>query len=101
MVLNPGDRAVLIGEEGNGKSTLLKWICDPRLVEPYAEAAGQMLAQLAAEPAVRGGEFVLRPDERAAARIRALEGAVATANREAAALRDELDGVREELLKLV
>ena len=26
MVLNDGDRAVIIGEEGNGKSTLLKWI---------------------------------------------------------------------------
>ena len=45
MVLNPGDRAVLIGEEGNGKSTLLKWICDPRLVEPYAEAAGERITQ--------------------------------------------------------
>ena len=26
--LNPGDRAALIGEEGNGKSTLLKLIYD-------------------------------------------------------------------------
>ncbi len=25
FVLNPGDKVVLIGEEGNGKSTLLKW----------------------------------------------------------------------------
>ena len=24
-VLNDGDKAVIIGEEGNGKSTLLKW----------------------------------------------------------------------------
>lgn len=24
LVLNPGDKAVIIGEEGNGKSTLLK-----------------------------------------------------------------------------
>lgn len=29
LTLNPGDKAVLIGEEGNGKSTLLKWIADP------------------------------------------------------------------------
>ncbi|MDE7300096.1 MAG: ATP-binding cassette domain-containing protein, partial [Lachnospiraceae bacterium] len=36
LVLNPGDRAVLIGEEGDGKSTLLKWIYRPELVEPYA-----------------------------------------------------------------
>ena len=26
LVLNVGDKAVLIGEEGNGKSTLLKYI---------------------------------------------------------------------------
>ncbi len=32
FVLNPGDKAVMIGEEGNGKSTLLKWIYDPELV---------------------------------------------------------------------
>ena len=32
LVLNDGDRAVMIGEEGNGKSTLMKWIYDPELV---------------------------------------------------------------------
>ena len=26
LVLNDGDKAVIIGEEGNGKSTLLQWI---------------------------------------------------------------------------
>ena len=40
MTLNPGEKAVLIGEEGNGKSTLLKWIHDPSLIEDYAEAEG-------------------------------------------------------------
>ena len=40
LVLNRGDKAVLIGEEGNGKSTLLKWIYDPALVEDYADANG-------------------------------------------------------------
>lgn len=40
FVLNRGDKAVLIGEEGNGKSTLLKWIYDPKLVNSYAEADG-------------------------------------------------------------
>ena len=40
FVLNRGDKAVLIGEEGNGKSTLLKWIYDPKLVKSYAEADG-------------------------------------------------------------
>ena len=40
VTLNAGDKAVIIGEEGNGKSTLLKWICDPDLIEDYTEAEG-------------------------------------------------------------
>lgn len=28
LTLNSGDKAVIIGEEGNGKSTLIKWIYD-------------------------------------------------------------------------
>ena len=40
VTLNAGDKAVIIGEEGNGKSTLLKWIFDPALIEDYAEAEG-------------------------------------------------------------
>lgn len=44
FVLNQDDRAVIIGEEGNGKSTLLKWIYDPELIEPYAEAHGERIA---------------------------------------------------------
>lgn len=40
FVLNDGDKAAVIGEEGNGKSTLLKWIFDPALVEPYCQAGG-------------------------------------------------------------
>ena len=40
-----GDKAVLIGEEGNGKSTLLKWIADPRLIEAYADAEGVKTTQ--------------------------------------------------------
>jgi len=43
FTLNPGDKAVLIGEEGNGKSTLLRWIYDPQLVECYAEVSGQRI----------------------------------------------------------
>ena len=35
LVLNDGDKAVMIGEEGNGKSTLLKWIYDPQMVSDY------------------------------------------------------------------
>ena len=41
FVLNDGDKAVLIGEEGNGKSTLLKWVYDPALVEPYCQWTGE------------------------------------------------------------
>ena len=43
FALNPGEKAVIFGEEGNGKSTLLKWIYDPELVEAYAEASGERL----------------------------------------------------------
>ena len=35
-----GRKAALIGEEGNGKSTLLKWLYDPALVEGYALVQG-------------------------------------------------------------
>lgn len=41
LVLNDGDKAVIIGEEGNGKSTLLKWIYDPELIDSYAEGRGE------------------------------------------------------------
>ena len=41
LVLNDGDKAVMIGEEGNGKSTLMKWIYDPELVEDYVESTGE------------------------------------------------------------
>ncbi len=40
FVLNDGEKAALIGEEGNGKSTILKWIHDPGSVTPYAEVTG-------------------------------------------------------------
>ena len=35
-----GAKTALIGEEGNGKSTLLKWLFDPALVEGYATVTG-------------------------------------------------------------
>ena len=40
LTLNPGDKCVIVGEEGNGKSTLLKWLYDPGLVEGYIDARG-------------------------------------------------------------
>ena len=42
FTLGRGDKAVIIGEEGNGKSTLLKYIYDPALIEDYCDASGQV-----------------------------------------------------------
>ena len=43
FTLAPGDRAAIVGEEGNGKSTVLKLLYDPALVEPYAEWTGEVV----------------------------------------------------------
>ncbi len=40
--LGPRDKAAVIGEEGNGKSTLLKLLYDESLVEGYAEWSGEI-----------------------------------------------------------
>jgi len=40
LVLNHGDKAAIIGEEGNGKSSLMKWLYNPSLVDDYIEAEG-------------------------------------------------------------
>ena len=45
FTLGKGDKAVIIGEEGNGKSTLLKYIYDPRLTEDYCECSGRVTAR--------------------------------------------------------
>lgn len=42
IVLNKGDKVVIIGEEGNGKSTLLKWIYNPSLISEYIEYTGSI-----------------------------------------------------------
>ncbi len=44
LVLNNGDKAALIGEEGNGKSTLLKIIYDPGLTDGYAQWDGEIVS---------------------------------------------------------
>ncbi len=41
--LRPGDKAVIIGEEGNGKSTFLKLLYDKSLVEDYVEYSGEII----------------------------------------------------------
>ena len=59
FVLNPGDKVVLIGEEGNGKSTLLKWIYDPELIEGYAAGRTDLYGRasgLSAPGTASGGE---------------------------------------------
>lgn len=43
MILNDGDRAAIIGEEGNGKSTLLKLIYDEELVADYVDYTGEII----------------------------------------------------------
>ena len=43
FTLNPGDRCAIIGEEGNGKSTLLKLLYAPALVESYIDCTGEII----------------------------------------------------------
>lgn len=43
LTLNDGDKVAIIGEEGNGKSTLLKAIYDNRLLDDYAEYSGDII----------------------------------------------------------
>jgi ABC-type Mn2+/Zn2+ transport system ATPase subunit len=43
LTLNDKDKAVIIGEEGNGKSTLMKWIYDPSTAENYTECEGELI----------------------------------------------------------
>ena len=41
--VNKGDKAAIIGEEGNGKSTLLKLIYDEELIEDYVDYTGEII----------------------------------------------------------
>ena len=40
FILNEGDKLAIIGEEGNGKSTLLKYFYDQSLIEDYCYCSG-------------------------------------------------------------
>ncbi len=42
FTLRPGDKVAVVGEEGNGKSTLLKLLYDESLVEGYAQWEGRI-----------------------------------------------------------
>ncbi len=43
FTLRNGEKAVIIGEEGNGKSTLLKYIYKQSLVEEYCSCSGEVI----------------------------------------------------------
>lgn len=43
LTLNEGDKAVIIGEEGNGKSSLLKYIFNEEMIEEYCEVTGEKI----------------------------------------------------------
>ncbi len=45
FTLKKGDKAVIIGEEGNGKSTLLKFIYDKSLVDGYCDCQGDIITK--------------------------------------------------------
>nr|WP_205395732.1 ATP-binding cassette domain-containing protein [Streptococcus lutetiensis] len=40
LIVNPGEKLAIIGEEGTGKSSLLKTIVSPKLIASYAEYTG-------------------------------------------------------------
>lgn len=45
FTLKRGDKAVIIGEEGNGKSTLLKFIYNNELVDSYCDCEGRVITK--------------------------------------------------------
>ncbi len=41
LIVNKSDKIALIGEEGNGKSTLIKYILNPNLIKNYCDFKGE------------------------------------------------------------
>ena len=78
--LHTGDKVVCVGEEGNGKSTLLKWMYDPALIEHYAEAEGERI--------LTGERLAYLPQELSAADASGA-GAVGRAEGKAPVIEDE------------
>lgn len=42
LTINENDKIAIIGEEGNGKSTLLKAIYDKKLIEDFCDVEGEI-----------------------------------------------------------
>lgn len=45
FTVNPGDKVAIIGNEGNGKSTLLKWIMGDKSIGDYLSIEGELINQ--------------------------------------------------------
>lgn len=45
FTINVGDKVAIIGEEGNGKSTLLKWLFGDKSIEEYIQVKGELINQ--------------------------------------------------------
>ena len=43
LSIQRGDKLAIIGEEGNGKSTLLKWTYDEQMISDYCVAQGTII----------------------------------------------------------
>ena len=55
FTLRPGDKVAVVGEEGNGKSTLLKLLYDESLAEGYAQWEGRIQKDGIPQPGAAGG----------------------------------------------
>ena len=61
FALNDGDKLAIIGEEGNGKSSLLKLIYDENLVDEYLDYTGEIVKNNACIGYLREQFRLIRP----------------------------------------